>query len=653
MATRRWILLLLSVAMISGLAGCGGSSTNVQNQPAPPVSSVSIAFQPAPPATVSQIATAPITAVVSNDSSNAGVDWALLCQSTGNCGTLSPLHTASGKAAIYTPPTTPSGNIQLVTIEAFATADHTQNVVATMNVTGFAGILKGTYVFETKGEDANGNNNAGGPYQLAGVIVLDGAGNIKSGEQTRNGPLVTASNPTGPIVSVSDPITGGSYTISPDGRGTLTINTADVNIGQQGIENLSLVVLSSSQALISTFDNVTGNPPLPASNETSTGTLNLQTSTTAPTGGYAFVMNGVDINAGAMAMGGVINIDSSKSISGTGSVADLDDAGIVSPSSTLSGSLTSPDSLGSLKFNLTAGFAPSLQFTGYIVDAAHIKLIESDNGSGTGFGTTAGVAVSQGTARGTFTNNSFAGNYVFDILGQDPLSPTFSNTLASLGQFSADNIGNLNGGYDDEALIASNIEISDSFTGTYTMTATGRVDSTIAFTSSGAGPELIFYLTGNGDPPLVLDADAVTGGIGVGAAHPQSAPPFSFNGKYGLKFVQTSTSPVLPNNATGQVTANQASNALSGMVDAEANYLPQTPSQFTGTFATIPSTGRFAGTLNDSLFSQFTSSTNTIPVAFYPVDPNHIFFIETDSATSLELSFGSFSARTPVCSSCP
>jgi hypothetical protein len=242
---------------------------------------------------------------------------------------------------------------------------------------------------------------------------------------------------------------------------------------------------------------------------------------------------------------------------------------------------------------------------------------------------------------------------VFDILGQDPQSPTFSNTLASLGQFSADNIGNLNGGYDDEALIASNLEISDSFTGTYTMTATGRVDSTIAFTSSGAGPELIFYLTGNGNPPLVLDADAVTGGVGVGAAHPQSAPPFSFDGRYGLNFVETSSSPVQPNNATGQTTVNQASNTLSGVVDAEANYLPQTPAPFAGSFAAIPSTGRFTGTLNDSLFSPFTSSTNTIPVAFYPVDPNHILFIEKDSATSFELSFGSFVTRTPVCSICP
>ena len=230
--TSRWILLLVSVAMITNLAGCEGSMTNVQNQPAPHASSsVSIAFQPAPPSSISQNATnTPITAVVSDDPSKAGVDWALLCKNAGNCGTLSPLHTASGSATTYTPPSAPSGNIQPVTIEAFATADHTKNVVATVNVTGFASFLKGTYVFETKGVDTNG------AFQLAGVIVLDGKGNITSGEQTRNDPLL----------SVSDPITGGSYTIGSDGRGTLTLNTVDLHIGQQGIENLALVVLSNA-----------------------------------------------------------------------------------------------------------------------------------------------------------------------------------------------------------------------------------------------------------------------------------------------------------------------------------------------------------------------------------------------------------------------
>lgn len=642
MATSKWILLLLSVA-ISGLAGCGGSTTNVQNQPAPPVSSVSIAFQPAPPASLSQISTVPITAVVSNDSSNAGVDWALLCQDTGNCGTLSPLHTASGKAATYTPPTAPSGNIQAVTIEAFATADRTKNVVAAINVTGFAGMLKGTYVFETKGQDANG------AYQLAGVIVLDGNGNITSGEQTHNDPAL----------SVSDAIIKGStYTIGPDGRGTLTLVTNDTNIGQQGTEYLALVLLSNSHAYLATLDT---NSTLLPSNETSSGSLDLQTSTTAPTGGYAFVVDGVDISNKSMAMGGVLNIDSPNNISGAGSVADQDDAGTVTPRATLSGTLTKPDSLGSLKFHLTTGFAAALQFTGYIVDATHIKLIESDNaGSGVGFGTTAGVAIGQGAATRTFTNNnSFAGTYVFDILGQDPDGVPAS--LASAGQFSADASGNLNSGYDDEEMIAFGLEISDSFTGSYTLdpSGTGRVDSTITFATNGPGPELIFYLTGNGNPPLLLDADdnsssSGVGSIGVGLALPQAAAPFSFNGRYGLTFTQELNNSEAENDATGQVVVNGTLDTLTGAIDTDEKFSPGPDTPLSGTFVAIPSNGRFTGTLSNSFFpSPNPTVPNTLAVAFYLVNPGYGFFIETDSSTSGELTLGSFAARTPVCSACP
>ena len=57
---------------------------------------------------------------------------------------------------------------------------------------------------------------------------------------------------------------------------------------------------------------------------------------------------------------------------------------------------------------------------GYIVDATHIKLIETDNisGSTTAFGSTAGIAIGQGTATGTFTGNaSLSGTYVFGVLG--------------------------------------------------------------------------------------------------------------------------------------------------------------------------------------------------------------------------------------------
>jgi hypothetical protein len=631
---REWCLFPVSGTLIAILTACGGSNSNVQNPPAPASTPVSIAFQPAPATTISLVATTAVTAVVSNDPTNAGVDWSLLCSNQTNCGTLLPLHTASGKASTFTPPPVISGNSQTFTIEAFATADHSKNVVAALAVTGFASNLKGTYVFQTRGIDANG------PFQLAGVIELDGNGKITTGEQTHSDILL----------SVTDAITGGSYYIGPDGRGSLTINTADQAIGQLGIENLSLVFLSSSGALIATLDD----PNLQPSFETSSGTLDLQTATTAPTGGYAFAVNGTDLASQPMAMGGVLKIDSPGTISGTGSIADQDDDGIVFPSATVSGTVTTPDSLGSVKFNLTAAFSPKpIQFTGYIVDAQHIKLIESDLvGSGSGVGSTAGTAIGQGTATGTFiSNQSFAGTYVFNILGQD-LS-ALPTSLAAVGQFSSDASGNLNNGYSDEFLEGLGVEVSDSFSGTYALdsTGTGRVDSQISFRANGQGPELIFYLTGNGNPPLLLDVESTHGSLGVGMANPQAVPPFSFNGKYGLSFTQGITA--LENDTTGQITVSGTSETLSGVIDTNLSFSGQPNTPITGTFATIAGTGRSTGTLTDSFFPTVGSSPSTLAVAFYLLDSGHGYFIETDSLTSGELTLGYFAPRTPVCPGCP
>ena len=637
-AIRKWLPLLFVAAAISSLTlltGCGGTNTtNVQNPPAPPASSVSIAFQPAPVGNIALNATAILTANVTNDPSSAGVDWSLLCPTVGTCGTLSPLHTASGTAATYTPPPTISGNSQAFTIEAFATADHSKNVVAAITVTGFASNLKGTYVFESKGIDANG------PFQLAGVIVLDGNGGITSGEQTHSDVLL----------SVADKITGGSYTIGADGRGTMTLNTADQSIGQLGVENLSLAFLSSSQALLATMDN----PNLSPSFETSSGTLDLQTSTTAPTGGYSFAVNGVDVNAQPMAIGGILNIDSPAAISGAGSVADQDDIGAIFPNTAISGTLTTPDSFGSLKFNLTTAFSASpVQFTAYIVDTSHIKFIESDiTGSGVGVGATAGIAIGQGTATGTFTGNAaFSGNYVFDALGVDLNG--LPSSLASLGVFTADASGNMTNGYNDELLNGFGIYLSDSFTGTYTVdpSGNGRVDSFVNFTSNGAGPELIFYLTGNGNPPLVLDADANFGAFGVGQASPQAAPPLSFNGTYGLSFLQSSGS--LENHGTGQITADGTADTLSGWIDTNLQFSALPNTQLTGTFDAIPSNGRSTGGLTNTFFPTPGTTPSTIAVTYYVVDASHVFFIESDSIVAGELTFGYFAARTPVCPTCP
>jgi hypothetical protein len=632
---RKWTISLISLLAIAAFPGCSSSnSLTLQNPPAPATTPVSIAFQPAPAPSLDLASTTNVTAVVSNDASYAGVDWALLCTNTTNCGKLSSLHTASGTATTYKPPASIAGNTQSITIEAFATADHNQNVLATLSVTAFASNLKGTYVFQAQGEDGNS------PFAVAGVVVLDGNGKVTLGEQTHADSLI----------SLSDVITGGAYYIGPDGRGTLTIDTADQAIGQLGVENFSLVFLSSSKALIATLDD----PLLSAQSfEISQGTLELQSTPTAPTGGYAFAVNGIDIISQPTAMGGVLNIDSPNIISGAGSIADQDDAGSVVPNSTLSGTVTTPDSLGALKFNLATGFAPSLQFTGYIVDATHIKLIESDNqGSGIGFGITAGQAIGQGSATGTFTRNSaFAGNYVFNILGQD-LSALLTTSLASVGVFTADASGNLTAGFNDEFLSGLAIEVSDSLTGTYTLdpSGNGRIDSDITFQHNGAGPELIFYLTGNGNPPLILDADVNFGSLGTGAAHPQAQPPFAFSGKYGLEFIQSNGT--IENSGTGQATADHTPATLTGMIDTNLNFSPQPNTPLTGSFATIPTNGVFTGTLDNTFFPTPGTVPNTIAVTFYEVDPNNVFFIETDSSTSAELSVGYLAARTSVCPTC-
>ena len=192
-----------------------------------------------------------------------------------------------------------------------------------------------------------------------------------------------------------------------------------------------------------------------------------------------------------------------------------------------------------------------------------------------------------------------------------------------------------------------------SFTGTYTVdpSGTGRVDSSVNFSVNGPGPELIFYLAGNGNPPMVLDADVNLGALGVGMANPQAASPVTFNGRYGLNLVQSSES--LENHGTAQITANGGSDTLSGVIDINLSFSAQPNTPLTGTFGTIASNGHSTGGLTNTFFPTPGTEPSTIAVAFYVADASHVYVIETDSLTSGELSFGYFSARSAVCSGCP
>jgi|SRR5215472_9927946 len=139
--------LFVALALAAALWGCDGGSTfpfvasGSGNQLAKS-SSIAIAFQAAAlPTLIATGSMTEISAVVSNDSLNAGVDWLVTCNDV-DCGSLSlgttngrAIHSESNQPIIYTAPTDLTGSQLSINIVAFATADHTKNVVASINVT--------------------------------------------------------------------------------------------------------------------------------------------------------------------------------------------------------------------------------------------------------------------------------------------------------------------------------------------------------------------------------------------------------------------------------------------------------------------------------------------------------------------------------------
>ena len=629
-ASRQAILLLWTTLFIANLTGCGGSSNS--SSTSSQTGAVSIAFQATPAKSITVAGEASLTAVVTDDPFNYGVDWAVSCANVGNCGSLSSTHTNSGQAVQYFPPPILPANSETVNIVAFATADHTKNVLTSVTVTGFASQLVGTYIFHVKGTNTDEVSAIMGPYQLAGVVNLDGNGGVHltsvSGHTVGGEQTYSDSTTSGTTY-----ITGGSYFIGADGRGTLTLITSDSTIGLGGTETFSIVALSGSHALVAQNDGTASG----------SGSLDIQSSTAAPTGGYAFVVTGNDSSGSAVAFGGVFNVDhTSGVVSGNGSVADEDQAGTIQncPAPTgLTGTVSTPDSLGMVAITLKACFTSSpIQFTGYIADATHIQLVETGIEAGSGF-STGGIAIGQGTATGKFA--SFSGSFTYGILGMD--STGFGNSLTAAGMLTADTKGNVTGTADE--FLVSGSFVSDGFAGNYSVdpAGTGRVDIPIAFDNpSNPSPEYVFYQTGSGNPMLVLDFDTSFAAEGAGIAYLQGAK-LQFDGKYGVKLTQMANYAV-ETDLSGQITASQSAGTVAGYLDGPGIY----DAQLTGTFATSPA-GRFSGTLLDPDASG-TSLQGTASVEYYLIDQNQGFFIENDL---IQVSLGYFATRTPVCPTCP
>lgn len=122
--------LCLGVAASWGIAGCSTGAA----KPASLTPTISVAMTQVPPTSLIVGATATVSATVTSDVANAGVDWVATCGSAPNCGSFSPSHTASGATTTYTAPLgVPAHNT--VSIAALSTTDHSKAFATTVTIT--------------------------------------------------------------------------------------------------------------------------------------------------------------------------------------------------------------------------------------------------------------------------------------------------------------------------------------------------------------------------------------------------------------------------------------------------------------------------------------------------------------------------------------
>src|SRR5215470_9890448 len=118
---QRFLALAVSVVSFWAVSGCSsGSAKPLTNQT--PI--ISVAMWQLPPPNMNVGVSTQVSAVVTNDIANAGIDWVATCTSP-DCGTFNPNHTAPGDNTTYTAPPGVPPNAK-VSITALSTTDRSK-----------------------------------------------------------------------------------------------------------------------------------------------------------------------------------------------------------------------------------------------------------------------------------------------------------------------------------------------------------------------------------------------------------------------------------------------------------------------------------------------------------------------------------------------
>jgi hypothetical protein len=510
MSSRVLVGILVTIFSAAVLTGCGSSSSNSSSSTPPAGAAETVSITATNGTTQSsaggKMFSAPLSvSVTTNGVRTSGEKVTFTAPASGASGTFAngtatdvEITNSVGTATSSAFTANTAGGSYAVMASVSGTSTNASFNLTNIPVTSFSFYVSG---METETFSL---------YGLAGSISLDSSGNVLGGEQDYNDGFQSFFSPE----PGGDTITGGSLTFpagAPAGQGVLTINTNNLTLGlnSDGVEVFAVQFVNANHALIMQYDGF----------DVSSGSLDLQTLPSTPSGGYAFEIAGLDNAEAPVSFGGVFSVNGASVTNGKLDINDAFNFGVTTGTS-FSGTISAPDSYGrgTLTGISVAGSKVTLVY--YAVGPEVLRLVDVD-----AFDAGIGSAFGQGT--GTFSNTSL-GSAVIALTGT-PNYPHFG----ALGQFSTSDTtslpSNFSGVGDDNELDNGILSSSTSkFSGTYSIGGNGY--GSLSVTNGGLGDvtTLGVYMTdpalnlsdpnnpAGGGGALMVDLDtALPGGVGV------------------------------------------------------------------------------------------------------------------------------------------
>lgn len=375
--------------------------------------------------------------------------------------------------------------------------------------------LNGHYAFLFDGfDDASGSRVA-----IAGSFTADGKGNIMAGLEDENGP-------SGPALSQAFT---GTYNVSPDHRGGLTLKTAT------GSRTFALVLNTISTGVaqngrLAEFDDTTG-----TSGQRGSGILRSQDTTAFSQGKlkgpYAFGFAGSDQSGNRTVLVGSFQADGAGTI--PNGIADQNVAGTTGNPS-LSGSYTAPSAAnGHATMSLSPSGLPTLNLSVYVVSGSELLAVSTDSFSSSGL--SSGTILAQAST--SFDNSALDGPAVYYET---------AGGLAEVGLLALDGSGNASATYDKQT--GRTLVQDQTFIATYAIQASGRVAFNNWYGDSTVPLHVLYLVTKN--TGFLLDTSAQAD---FGMLEAQTSPPaggfstVSFSGTFSAGTV----APSATDNANG------------------------------------------------------------------------------------------------------